>query len=438
MSSSPKASPVAARIITHVQTPLFRNAYAWLVSTGLSSGLGILYWILAARHYPAERVGFSAALISSLVFIAGVSQLNLTSALTRFLPTAGQRTARLTAGAYGVAVGLALLTSTAFVALDVRLPQLDFFGSDLRLAAVFIPATMAWSIFTLQDGALTGLRAAVWVPVDNIGYSLLKVGLLLWLARVLPEWGIFLSWVVPAAVMVVPMNLLIFGRLIPKHRRNQSQAAAWVRVGELGRYIASNYLGSLFTLISGRLLPVLVVAVMGPASTAYFYLAWTIANAVKLVTVQMATSLTVEGALDQVGAAANGSKFLRLMAGLLIPFVLALVVAAPWVLRLSGPAYAAEGVPVLRWLSLSIIPGVVVSVYLSLARVRQQLRQIVLAEGALAVLSLGLSYVLLRPLGVTGVGIAFMVSTTLLALALLPSLWPTVHAWRSQPQPGLD
>jgi O-antigen/teichoic acid export membrane protein len=285
---------------------------------------------------------------------------------------------------------------------------------------------------------LTGLRAAVWVPVDNIGYSLLKIGLLLWLAQVLPEWGIFLSWVVPAAVMVVPMNLLIFGRLIPKHRRDQSQAAIWVRVGELGRYIASNYLGSLFTLISGRLLPVLVVAVMGPASTAYFYLAWTIANAVKLVTVQMATSLTVEGALDQVGAAANGSRFLRLMAGLLIPFVLALVVAAPWVLRLSGPAYAAEGVPVLRWLSLSIIPGVVVSVYLSMARVRQELRQIVLVEGAVAGLSLGLSYGLLRPLGVTGVGIAFMISTTLVALALLPSLWPTVHAWRSQPQPGLD
>jgi O-antigen/teichoic acid export membrane protein len=146
----------------------------------------------------------------------------------------------------------------------------------------------------------------------------------------------------------------------------------------------------------------------------------------------------VEGALDQVGAAANGSRFLRLMAGLLIPFVLALVVAAPWVLRLSGPAYAAEGVPVLRWLSLSIIPGVVVSVYLSMARVRQELRQIVLVEGAVAGLSLGLSYGLLRPLGVTGVGIAFMISTTLVALALLPSLWPTVHAWRSQPQPGLD
>jgi O-antigen/teichoic acid export membrane protein len=427
----------AARFLAHLRTPLYRNAYAWLASTGFSSATGVLYWILAARLYPVDVLGLSAALISTLMFISGISQLNLVSALVRFLPTAGPATARFTAYCYLAAGLLTLAFSAAAAALGARLPGLGFIETDWRMVAVFVPAAVAWTIFNLQDGVLTGLRAAVWVPVDNIGYSLVKLVFLIVLQPWLPEWGIFVSWTVPALVMVLPINLLIFGRLIPRHARLGQEAAAPVQLPQLARYIASNYAGSLFSLASGRLLPALVVAVAGATSAAYFYLAWTLANTLKLAGVQMATSLTVEGALDSASMALNSSRFLRLMGWLLVPLVLALVLAAPLVLRLSGPDYADGGSAVLRLLSLSILPSLVVSWCLSIARVRRQLAEIVVAEGVLAALTLGLGWLLLRSQGLAGVGIASVVSTTFVALALLPRFWPALHS-RPAGRPGFD
>jgi O-antigen/teichoic acid export membrane protein len=259
-----------------------------------------------------------------------------------------------------------------------------------------------------------------------------------WLAPRLPGWGILLSWTVPAALLLVPINALIFRRLIPRHVEQLADASEPIRRTELRKYVASNYVGSLFSLVSGRLLPVLVVAVAGATSAAYFYLAWTIANTLRLVTVQMTTSLTVEGALDRARVGLNSARFLRLMLGLLVPTVGLMAIGAPLILRLSGPEYAAQGAPLLRWLSLSILPGVVVSWFVSLARIRHAYTQIWAVEGGLALLTLGLSYLLLDLHGVTGVGVAALVSNSLVALALLLRSRQTTRPAPALSEAGLD
>jgi O-antigen/teichoic acid export membrane protein len=133
----------------------------------------------------------------------------------------------------------------------------------------------------------------------------------------------------------------------------------------------------------------------------------------------MTTSLTVEGAIDRAKMGLNSGRFLRVMFGLLVPMVLVLAAGAPVILRFSGPDYAAIGAPLLVWLSLSILPGVVVSWYLSLARVRQAHTVIWVVEGGMALLTFGLSYALLGLQGITGVGVAALVSNSLVALAVL-------------------
>src|ERR687885_2667573 len=90
----------AERLLAHVRLPIYRNAYALVLSSATTSGLGVVYWTLAARLYTPEAVGLNAAAISAMMFLAGVSQLNLMSALVRFIPTAGVRTQRLIVSAY--------------------------------------------------------------------------------------------------------------------------------------------------------------------------------------------------------------------------------------------------------------------------------------------------------------------------------------------------
>ena len=61
---------------------------------------------------------------------------------------------------------------------------------------------------------LTALGRAIWVPIENAVFSLLKLGLLAALAALVPVYGIFVSWTIAMLVSVAGVNLIIFARLI--------------------------------------------------------------------------------------------------------------------------------------------------------------------------------------------------------------------------------
>src|SRR4051794_9235936 len=83
------------RIAAHIRIPLFRNAYALIFGSTATSILGIVYWALVARYYPADALGLNSAAIATLMFFSGVSGLSLDAALIRFIPRAGRATTRL-------------------------------------------------------------------------------------------------------------------------------------------------------------------------------------------------------------------------------------------------------------------------------------------------------------------------------------------------------
>ena len=78
------------RLRQHLSDPLFRNAYALMVNTGTTGLLGLVYWLLAARHYAAADVGRASAAYAAMNLLAGITALNLTGALARFMPQSGR------------------------------------------------------------------------------------------------------------------------------------------------------------------------------------------------------------------------------------------------------------------------------------------------------------------------------------------------------------
>jgi O-antigen/teichoic acid export membrane protein len=66
-----------APVVRGLRTPLYRNALALLVNSGVTSLIGVAYWTLAARLTTAEVVGLNAALISVVVALASLSHLGL-------------------------------------------------------------------------------------------------------------------------------------------------------------------------------------------------------------------------------------------------------------------------------------------------------------------------------------------------------------------------
>ncbi len=73
----------------HLDAPFVRNAYSLVGSTLATSGFGVIFWIVAAHLFTKEEVGRDTALISTMLFLSSISQLNLTNGFNRFVPVAG-------------------------------------------------------------------------------------------------------------------------------------------------------------------------------------------------------------------------------------------------------------------------------------------------------------------------------------------------------------
>ena len=126
-----------------------------------------------------------------------------------------------------------------------------------------------WCIFLLQDGVLTGLRHATWVPIGKLIFSVGKIVLLLMLAGLLPRLGIFASWTVAAVVTILPINLLIFARLVAWDSADQHRRVETLRPRQLTNYAALDYVGQLFSMATTGLLPVLVLQLEGSAANLF-------------------------------------------------------------------------------------------------------------------------------------------------------------------------
>jgi O-antigen/teichoic acid export membrane protein len=421
-------SRFADRLATHFRTPLFREGYALVVSSALTSVLGLVYWVLAARMYSAHAVGVNAALVSAMMFVAGVAQLNLMSALLRFLPSAGGRTLKLVLGAYVVSTCAAAVASVVFVA-GVRFwtPGLSVLRGDASFGAWFVVATIAWTVFVLQDSVLTGLRNAVWVPIDNAIHSLSKIVFLVALAAAFPRYGIFASWTLALTASLVVVSVLVFARLIPRHARAFGDGAEVTR-SAIARYVAPDYIGSLFWIASMTLLPVIVLQRAGAAENAYFSLAQIMALPLFSISASTGAALIVSASPRPSELASETRQVLVQTARLVVPATAVMVVGAPIFLRLFGHAYSANGTHLLRLLALSSVPFVANAIYVSVARVRRAMSHVVLVLGAQCVLVIGLTFPLLDLFGIVGVGLASLAAQMIVAMAIsVPRLVPLLR-----------
>ncbi len=424
--------PILNRLIDHLRSPLYFNGYALTVSSAATSIIGLLYWLLAARYYPPEIVGRNSAAISTILFLSGLAGLNLDATLVRFIPRAGWITPRLVRNIYIISILVAAMVSPIFLAgIQIWSPALSFLRSNNVFAIIFVLAVLTGCIFVQEDGVLTGLREAKWVAVENSTYAVLKLALLILFASFLPQYGILMSWILPVMILIPFVNFFIFRRLIPIHINGTRALADKISIGNVTKYTASNYLGYLFYLAYSMLPPLMVIQFAGSRANAYFYLPWVIFSSLRLYIINMGTSLTVEGSLDQSRLLLYFRQILAHTVKVLLPIVFIVVVAAPIGLGLFGHDYAVFGTPLLRLLTLSVIPSTLVSLYLGVLRLQYQFGQIVLIQGVFAALALGLSYFLLPVYGITGVGIAWLVTQTAMAgIILISQFKPIFHSWK--------
>ena len=415
------------RVRQHLAVPLFRNAYALVATTGLTAGLGLVYWGLAAHSYRPTEVGRAYAAIALLMLLAGITQLNLVNVLPRFLPRAGTGTTRMVLSAYGASALAAVVVVGIFVSFGGADEVLAVGRSPWGLRAVFVGAVVGWNLFTLQDSVLAGVRAAVWVPLENAVFAATKIVLLVLLAGSLPRIGAFVSWTIPAALAIVPVNVLLFRRILPRHVAASSAQQSLPTGAELTRYVAGDYVGGLFLLSSMTVLPLLVAQISGFRANAFFSTAWLVVGAFDLMLANIGVSFTVEGVIDEERLPHLARSVARLSAAIALPTALVLVVGAPFVLSLLSSEYRAGGVGVLRLVAVAMPFRAVTVLFLSLARVRREIGRLVAVQALSCVLVLGSAALLLPGHGIVGAAAGYLGAQVLVALVVAAPVLRTLR-----------
>jgi O-antigen/teichoic acid export membrane protein len=410
-------------IRNHLSVPMFRTAYALLLNTGITSILGLAYWAVAAHRYPAVDIGRASSAISALQLLSGIGQCNLNNSLPRLIPGAGLTTARLVRRSYAAAVGLSMVLAAGFAMLASRFGWAGgFLGQGTGYIVWFVIAVAVWSVFFLEDSVLAGLRKAVWVPVENTSFSLGKLLLLVGLAGVTLRFGVFGSFTIPVAVAIIPVNWLIFRRLIPRHAHASQPSPATTAILPMRRYLVGEYAGGLANLATTTMLPLLVASQVGSVANAYFYSAWIVGSSFEYVLSSISVALVVEGANDQRRATWAIRRGALITGVVVAPSIALTLWAAPTVLSLAGSTYAAKGTIILRLVALAVIPRSVVALSVATARIRKDIRSMVVIQGSGCVLTLTLAVILLPVLGLPGAGFAYLIGQTVVACGATPGL----------------
>ena len=427
------ASRLVSRTRAHLSEPLFRNAYSLMVNSIMSSGLGLVFWIVAARIYPTETVGRDSAMVAAMVTLLTICQLNLGNAIPRFMPLVADP-AKALRKLYAVSTGLALVVATGFVFVVPHLDEELGVLGDPAVALSFIIGTSLWGVFALQDGALTGLRHAPWVPVENTIFGVLKLVSLPLFLTIGVVNGVFLSWLGPMLLLLIPVNVLIFGRVIPAHRRAHPERSAKLEDidrKQLTRFLAQDFFASALFMGAVAILPLIVLSVVGGTGNAYYYIALTITLALEALVANAGMSLTVESAFAQEKLRGLAKVVLQRALMLMVPCALILVVGAPVILSPFGEDYVQEGTPLLRLFGLTVIFRTFIIIFQYVSRSRGRGRSLLVADLCNFILLIGLTLVLTPEYGLVGAGVAWLIANAIIATPSRPACCGSSSATRT-------
>jgi O-antigen/teichoic acid export membrane protein len=400
---------------------MHRSAFALMLGSAVASVLGLLFWALAARLYPAPAVGMATALIAAMMFLAKVGTLGLRNVFVRFLPVSGGHAANLIVRSYLVCIAAAALIAVIFVlGRSIWAAELTLLDGSILTSGCFVLATVVWLVFILQDQVLIGLHRAFWVLIAKTTYSVLKIVLLVATAGT-AAWAIFAAYAVPAVVAVVGVNCVVLVRVLRRRAVSGAGSPPTVppSVPSLVRFAIGDHVAFLLALATADLLPLLVLAREGPSASAYYFLAFSMANTLMVVTADIGTAFVAEAARAPERTAQLARKACANALLIVMPAVLLGIILAPIVLGVLGENYRREATPLLRLLLLATIPHIFVVLAASMAYMQKKIGTVALIYGCMAILTFAGTEIGLHLLGLTGAGIAWLAVQTAIAGVLL-------------------
>ncbi len=403
---------------------LLRSAAALVSTSIVTSGLGFVYWAVAARAFPATDVGESATAVAAMSLIAPFTVLGLGTVLVTQLPNMrGGRvelvsTAALLTGVVGTVV--ALVCAFALPSDFLGLPGI---GSDVGITVIFVAAVATQSMGYMVDMALLSLIGGGMQLGRNATHAIVKLVVLIATAVTLSRFGslvIVAGWLVANVVSILVMTIVLMRRNRVPLRRMMPKVSALrgIHVAAAQHHMLNI---ALFTPFFA--MPILANVILGSEQAAYLYATWSVAGFLFYVPIAMATALFASGARDSGTFLMEFRFTLRYALLICTAANLAILLLGFWVLRIFGDAYAANGRTALILMCLGGFGLIIKDHHVALARVIGTVGRESILIGALGVGELVGAGIGAARGGLTGLGVGWLAAVGLEVVVCGPLVW---------------
>jgi glycosyltransferase involved in cell wall biosynthesis/O-antigen/teichoic acid export membrane protein len=402
---------------------------AWLAAARIAPMVtGFLFWALAALVLPPEQIGLGSAVVAAALLTVQLGMLGVGPATLTLLPAETDGGRRL------IATGLLTVATCSLLGAGLLVAVTSWLGTgvgeawaDPLVTVLFLAtALLAASAYQLDHVGVAQERADRTL-VRSLAQSLVQLLFLaVALAAGLRDLAVIVAAVAAGALasVLVGLRQLARAHVSPdwKHGFRPRPALNLLKPG------LPNHALTLADRAPGYLLPLIVAATLGPASTAAWYVVWMMASAVFFV--PQSAGFTLQTALagsrarpGLLASALRASFMLTLVAGLI------LLLAGPLLLGFLGPDYASAWV-LIPVLVPALLLSCVTQVYYGLCRAQGRLFESTIVATLAAILVVAPAAAVAQQYGLTGVSVLWAVAQ---AAACLMATWRLITLTRMKP-----
>jgi O-antigen/teichoic acid export membrane protein len=403
--------PMLRNFIRQVRTdPLFRNSLLLMMSTGVMAALGFVFWSICARLYTEEQVGVATALLAVLNLITSLSLLGFEISIIRVLASHKDKNALLNAclsisGLLGVIFGIGFL-----VLQPIAWPDLATVRTGIVVTGLFMGFIFVSIASYMLESVFIALRSSQYILQKGFIFSVTKL--------VLPPvlvgfgaFGIYASWMIALMVATVVSAIVLVRRFDFRFGFHFNLEPLQGMVA----YSFANYASSFAEGLPIMLLPLVILGMFGPAASAHYYMAMTLASLLFTIPVAATQSLFAEGSHVEGHEREHTLRALKLTFLILIPGIIILSLAGPVVLSLFGHNYVADSIPLLILLAVSAVPVALNSVARTILKLRYQSASLVWVSLVGSLIIVGLCFPF-QGMGLTGIGVAWLLGQMVMLL----------------------
>lgn len=396
---------------------LYSNATYLMLTSIVTSGLGFFFWTIVAGFYSVEQVGLASTIITSMMLLATLSTLGFDLGLVRFLPQLGkEKSNKLINSCLTLSGILAILLSIIFlIGLRFWAPKLiPTLRGNMLFTFLFVLFTFVWLLGMLVDAVFIAKRTAKYIFIRNLVFSVIKL-IIPFFVITLGAFGIFFSWGFSALIAFFIVLLYI----IPKLGYGLRFFVDRTVIRPVFKFSMGNYVANFLRSSPPFLLPLLITNILYPEITAYFYVSWMIAAILFMIPEAVSSSLLAEVSTNEERFKENLRRGIIFAYLLVIPGVFFIFLLGDRLLLLFGELYRDNALEPLKLFAFSAILYGINIIYVAVNNIRKKVHVVILVHGITAVITIGMSCLLMRGYGLEGIAVAWVLSQIAVSLFIV-------------------